>query len=97
MIREFSLFRALGLPVGFATALGGGLSYQLQSEGMRDTHAGIIGGGAGGFVGGFVSGFMSYTALKSGLGGGLAGLSGAALSAAVAEALRPGNDCGCGQ
>ncbi|RME57347.1 RHS repeat-associated core domain-containing protein, partial [Candidatus Parcubacteria bacterium] len=79
----------------FGGAFGGGLSYQLQSGGLRDSYAGIIGGAVGGALGGYVSGFLSYNALRSGAIGGLVGLSGAALSAAITEALRSGNDCGC--
>ena len=78
-------------------AVGGGISNALGSSGVRDSHAGIIGGAAGGFSGGAFSGFMANRALSSGLRGGLAGLAGAALSGAVAEALRSGNDCGCEQ
>jgi hypothetical protein len=46
-----------------------------------------------GAVGGGVSGFLSYKSFASALKGGLAGLSGAALSVAVAEGLKAGNDC----
>lgn len=75
--------------------LGGALSYELQSAGLRDSHAGIIAGAAGGFAGGSFSGFISNTALQSGIRGGLAGLAGAALSATITETLRAGNNC-CG-
>lgn len=75
--------------------LGGALSYELQSAGLRDSHAGIIAGAAGGFAGGSFSGFISNTAFRSGIRGGLAGLAGAALSAAITETLRAGNNC-CG-
>lgn len=78
-------------------AVGGVIAYDLQSRGMRDTHAAIVGGGAGGALGGAVAGFLSSTAIKGALGGGLAGLAGSALSSAVIEALRAGNDCGCGE
>ncbi len=82
-------------------ALGGGIggviAYDLQSQGMRDTQAAMVGGAAGGAIGGAVSGFLSSTAVRSALSGGLGGLSGAALSSAIVEALRAGNDCGCGK
>ena len=68
-----------------------------QSGGMRDTQAGLVGVAVGGGFGGAVSGFLSSTALRSSLNGGLGGLSGAALSGAIVEGLRAGNDCGCGK
>ncbi len=77
--------------------VGGAVAYDLQSRGMRGTQAGIVGGGVGGFAGGFAGNFLRYQALRGGAIGGLAGLSGAAVSAAVAEALRTGNDCSCGK
>lgn len=98
------------LSAGFGGALGASASNALQANGVRDTQAGIVGGCVGGFAGGGTAAFLrastlSRTAsvagaisfgLQGALKGGLIGLSGAALSAAVAEALRFGNDCGCG-
>jgi hypothetical protein len=84
-----------GLNTPRSSIIGGAVSYELQSEGVGDTYAGIIGGGAGGFAGGFAGNFVNYQALRGGVMGGLAGLSGAAISAATAEGLRAGNDCPC--
>jgi len=89
-------YQARGLAGGIntpKTSLGGGVvgavvSSELQSAGMRDTHAGIVGGGIGGFSAGFAGNYLNYNALRGGAMGGLAGLSGAALSAAIAEILR---------
>ena len=81
----------------FGGAVGGLIAYDLVGGGMRDTHAAIVGGGAGGAVGGFAAGFLSSKAIKSALNGGLGGLAGAALGSAVVEALRAGNECGCGK
>ena len=88
----------------YGGAVGGATSVYLQEEGFHDTHAGIVGGGTGGFVGSGTAAFLSAAApdtipaaisfaFQSALRGGLVGLSGAALSAAVTEALRAGNDC----
>jgi uncharacterized protein RhaS with RHS repeats len=93
----------------YGGAIAGSMSSALQSNGVRDTHAGIIAGGAGGTAAAGSAAFFSAGApssvpaaisfaIKSALKGGLAGVSGAALSAAVAEGLRAGNDCGgCNQ
>jgi len=77
----------------FGGLVGGGLSNQLQGNGMSDSAAGIVGGTVGGAAGGFASGFLANTALKSAAHGGLAGLAGSAATAGVVEALRFGNDC----
>jgi len=90
----------------YSGAVTGALSSTLQSRGVRDTHAGIISAGIGGSISGGISGFIGPTApesiaaaiafsFNSALKGGLAGLSGAALSAAITEALRAGDDCDC--
>ena len=78
-------------------AVGGVIAYDLQSGGMRDTQAAIVGGATGGAFGGAISGFLSSTAVRGALNGGLGGLSGAALGSAIVEALRAGNNCGCGK
>jgi RHS repeat-associated protein len=82
---------------GLGGAVGGVLAYDLQRQGLRDTQSAMVGGAVGGALAGAISGFLGSTAARSAIGGGLAGLSGASLSSAVVEALRAGNNCGCGK
>ncbi|WP_457352721.1 RHS repeat-associated core domain-containing protein [Roseateles sp. P5_D6] len=85
-----------GVPVrdGFGGLVGGVFAYELAQDGMRDSHAAIVGGGIGGGVAGFVTGFMTNGVAKNVVMGGLGGVAGAALGSAIVEGLRFGNSCG---
>jgi RHS repeat-associated protein len=88
------------IPTGaIGGAIGGIVSSDLGRAGLRDSNAAMVGGAVGGASGGLASGVwargFSASTLRATWKGGLGGLAGAALGAAVVEALRAGNDCGC--
>jgi len=102
---------ATGINTPGSSALGGAagaaVSSAAQSAGIPDPYAGLAGGAAGGAVAGASASFFSSNApssmgkaisvaAKAGRLGGLVGLSGAAVSAGLAAALKAGNDCPCG-
>lgn len=73
---------------------GGATAYELQSAGMRDSHAGIVGGAVAGGIGGALTGLMLNRSLRGLREGGVVGIAGAALGSAVQEGLRFFNSCG---
>jgi RHS repeat-associated protein len=77
--------------------LGAAVANTLSAAGIQDTVAGAIASTIGGALGGGMSNFLKNEVLEGSAAGGAIGMVGGIAAGLATEAIRAGNDCGCGK